>query len=166
MAQPVNFTPEEIDQLQRLRASILDFREMVALLPANQRSTDHNRQFNQLRDEARTLLKGEFTSKVPKAITGDVVADRSITMVVVLGVILALTGLGINAVILDDVIINSVGFCIYGGGLLLTIGAFVVLLLRHFRRRTSSMDNLRKHSDLLLYQIDHRLKMLGIEVTG
>ena len=164
MTQPVSFTPEEIGQLQKLRASILDFREMVALLPPNQRSAEHNQQFNQLRDEAKTLLKGQFTSKVPKAITGDVTADRSLTLIVILGVILALVGLGVNSVILDDVIINSVGFCIYGGGLLLIIGAFVVFLLRHLRRRTSSMDDLRKRSDLLLYQIDHRLKMQGIEV--
>ena len=164
MAQPTDFSAQDIDQLQRLRASILDFREMVALLPPKERSPEHNQQFNQLRDETKVALKGKFTTKVPQAITGDVTTDRSISMIVIAGVILALLGLGVNSIVLEDVVINSLGFCVYGVGLLLIIGAFVVLTMRNMRRRVSNMDDLRQRSDLLLYQIDHRLKMQGIEV--
>ncbi len=168
MVQPrqFNLTSEEIDQFQRLRASLLDFREMAALLPPKERSPEHNQQFNQLRQDTLTLLKGRFTSKVPKAITGNVSTDRSISLIVILGVILALLGLGVNSIILEDVIVNSIGFCIYGGGLLLIIGAFVVLVMRNYRQRVSSMNDLRQRSDLVLYQIDHRLKMAGVEIQS
>jgi len=163
MTEPVqiNFTPEEIDRLQRFRASVADFLGMVAALPADQRSPEHNQQFNQLRTEAREVLKGDFTTKVPQAITGDVTTDRSVSVIVIVGVILALLGLGINSIILEDVVINSIGCLVSSGGMLLVIGGFVVLNTKNIRQRVSNMEDLRRRSDLLLYQVDHRLRMIG-----
>ncbi len=43
--------------------------------------------------------------------------------------------------------------------MLFVIGAFVVLSTRYLRERVSNIEDLRRHCDLLLYQIDHRLKM-------
>jgi hypothetical protein len=160
----LDFTPAELDQILQLRASILDFREIIASLPAGLRRAEYNEQFNQLRLEARPWLNGHFTSNVPRAITGDISTDRSLFVMATLGVIMALTGLGVNSIILDDVIFNSVGFCVYGAGMLFVIGAFGVLITRHLRERVSNIEDLRRHCDLLLYQIDHRLKMFESEV--
>ena len=52
-----SLTQETLDQLQRLRISVLAFQNVVAPLPANEHSNAHNEQFNQLRLEAKTLLK-------------------------------------------------------------------------------------------------------------
>ncbi len=155
-------TVEEIEQLQLLRVSVLDFRMMVSALPAKDRSPEHNDQFNKLRVNTGMLLKSQFTTKISPAITGDVTTDRSINLIVILGVILALIGLGVNSVILEDVIINSGGCCVSSGGMLLIIGGFFTLVTRNRRQRVSNMDDLRQRSDLLLYQIDHRLKMSGV----
>jgi len=106
------------------------------------------------------VLKGDFTTKVPKAITGDVSTDRSVSVIVLVGVILALLGLGINSIILEDVIINSIGCLISTGGMLLVIGGFFVLSAKNIRQRVSNMEGLRQRCDLLLYQIDHRLSMV------
>ncbi len=164
MVQPHQavLTAEEIQQLQQLRASILDFRTMVASLSGKERSPEHNDQFNKLRADTRILLRGQFTSKIPQAITGDVTTDRSVNLIVILGVILALMGLGVNSVILEDVIVNSVGCCVSSGGMLLIIGGFFALMTRNTRQRVSNMNDLCQHSDLLLYQIDHRLRMSGV----
>ncbi len=166
MVQPMHYTLtlEEVSGLQQLRASILDFREMVALLSAQDRSPEHNQQFNELRQETHTLLKGQFVTNVPKAITGDATTDRSINIIVIFGVILALLGLGINAIVLDDVVVNSLGCCVSSGGMLLVIAAFAVLATKNARQRVSTMADLRQRSDLLLYQIDHRLKTAGVGV--
>lgn len=155
----LNFTPAELDQLLQLRTSILDFRQIIASLPADLRSAEYSQQFNQLRLEAGPWLRGHFATNVPRAITGDISTDRSLSVMAMLGVIMALTGLGVNSIILDDVIFNSIGFCVYGGGMLFVIGAFVVLSTRYLRERVSNIEDLRRHCDLLLYQIDHRLKM-------
>jgi hypothetical protein len=155
----VTFTPQEINQLQQFRASVAEFREMVAAAPANERNPEYNQQFNQLRQEAHHLLKGRFVTAVPKAITGDVTTDRSISVIVIAGVILALLGLGINSIILEDVIINSVGCLVSSGGMLLVIGGFVVLSAKNMRQRVSNMDSLRQRANLLLYQVDHHLRM-------
>lgn len=156
-----NLTSQELDQLQQLRASVSEFKRMVDMLPSDVRSAEYNAQFNQLRLEARALLKGGFTRDVPKAITGDTTRDRSLTIIVILGVILALTGLGVNSIILDDVLVNSLGCCISSGGMLLVVGTFVALVVRNIRERTTDMDDLRQRCDLLLYQIDHRLNMIN-----
>lgn len=162
-SRPVNvsFTPQEIANLQKFRNSVAEFKEIVSALPGDMRSPEHNEQFNQLRAEAKTLLKGNFVTKVPKAITGDVTTDRSVSVIVIVGVILALLGLGINSIILEDVIINSIGCLISSGGMLLVIGGFVVLNLKNMRQRVSDTDALRQRCDLLLYQVDHRLRMLN-----
>lgn len=155
----VNFTPQELQQLRQFRASVADFRDMVTTAPPDQRSPEHNEQFNRLREEAKVRLKGYFVTPVPKAITGDVSTDRSVSVVVIAGVILALLGLGINSIILEDVIINSLGCLISSGGMLLVIGSFVVLSSKNMRQRVSNMDDLRQRADLLLYQVDHYLRM-------
>ena len=164
MVQPTNFTPKELDQLQQLRTWVLDFREMVNMLPAEISSAEHNQQFNQLYTDVKPLLKDQAMVIVPKAITGDLNTDRSLSIVVVLGVIMALIGIGINAVILDDVFVNSLGCCISSGGMLFVIGAFGVLTMKHYRQRTSNMADLRQRCDLLLYQIDYHLQKVGIEI--
>ncbi len=165
MAQSTQFnaTPEELDQLRQFRASASKFKEMVILLPDDTRSAEHNQQFNQLRSDARALLKSDFADKVPRAITGDVTTDRTVSIVVILGVIMALIGLGVNAVILDDVVVNSLGCCVSSGGMLFIIGAFVILVMKHYRQRVSNVEELHRRCDLLLYQIDHRLQMSGVD---
>ena len=155
----VSFTPQEINQLHRFRDSVAEFREMVAAAPAQERNPEYNQQFNQLHQEAHGLLQGQFVTPVPKAITGDVTTDRSVSVIVIAGVILALLGLGINSIILEDVIINSVGCLVSSGGMLLVIGGFVVLSTKNMRQRVSNMDSLRQRADLLLYQVDHHLRM-------
>lgn len=162
--EPAQFdlTAEAGNQLQQLRMSVANFRAMLASLPDEDRSVEHNEQFNQFRKEAMTLLGGEFSEEVPRAITGDVTTDRSLSLIVVLGVILALTGLGINAIILEDVLVNSLGCCISSGGMLLVIGAFGVLGMKNYRERVNSIAQLRERCDLLLLQLDHRLRMGGM----
>jgi hypothetical protein len=164
MTEPVQFdlSLEQVEQLRQMRGTLSGFRAMLATLPDQKRSVEHNQQFNQLRLETKTLLKGAFTEDVPKAITGDVTTDRSLSLIVVLGAILALVGLGINSVILDDVTINSLGCCISSGGMLLLIGAFVVLARKNMQERVNSISELRDRCDLLLLEIDHRLKMAGV----
>jgi hypothetical protein len=158
----IEFTPEALGQLQLLRGSILDFKAILEALPETERSPDLNQQFNQFRLETRALLGDSLSEEVPRAITGDVTTDRKISLVVIFGVILALTGLGINTVILEDVLVNSLGCCISSGGMLLVIGGFVVLSLKHAKARISTVADLSQLNDLLLLQIDHRLKMAGV----
>ena len=161
--EPVHFNPAtgNIGQLQQLRMSVADFRAMLASLPEDERSVEHNEQFNQFRKETMALLGRDVGEEVPRAITGDVTTDRSISLIVILGVILALTGLGINAIILEDVIVNSLGCCVSSGGMLLVIGAFGVLAMKNYRERVNDIAQLRERCDLLLLQIDHRLRMGG-----
>ena len=162
--EPAQFNPVagQANQLQQLRMSVADFRAMLASLPDENRSVEHNEQFNQFRSEAVTLLGGELSEDVPKAITGDVTTDRSLSLIVILGVILALTGLGVNAIILESVIINSLGCCVSGGGTLLVIGAFGVMAMKNYRERVNNIAQLRERCDLLLLQLDHRLRMGGM----
>lgn len=157
-----NTVAGQATQLQQLRMSVADFRAMLASLPDENRSVEHNEQFNQFRSEAVTLLGGELSEDVPKAITGDVTTDRSLSLIVILGVILALTGLGVNAIILESVIINSLGCCVSGGGTLLVIGAFGVMAMKNYRERVNNIAQLRERCDLLLLQLDHRLRMGGM----
>lgn len=158
----IEFAPEALGQLQLLRGSILDFKAILEAMPETERSSELNQQFNQFRRETRTLLDDSFSEDVPRAVTGDVATDRKIFLVVIFGVILALAGLGLNAVILEDVLVNSLGCCISSGGMLLVIGGFAGLSMRHARERISTVADLSQLSDLLLLQIDHRLKMAGV----
>jgi hypothetical protein len=152
---------EEVNQLYIFRNSIAQFRVLLDTLPADERSMEHNKQFNELRSEAQALLKTPFTENVPRAITGNTNTDRSISAIVVVGALLALVGFGINSLILEDLIVNSLGCCISSGGLLLVIGAFVVLAMKNVRERVTSVTDLSYQTDLLLYQVDHRLAMIG-----
>jgi hypothetical protein len=161
MTDPVQFelTVEEVARLQQLWSSVSDFRDLLDSLADTLRSVEHNQQFNQFRLETKALLGGTLTEDIPQAITGDVTTDRSISLIVILGVILALVGLGINAIILEDVLVNSLGCCISSGGMLLVVGAFVVLSMKNARQRVNNIADLRRRCDLLLLQIEHRVKM-------
>ena len=167
MEEPIqsNLTDEEIERLRQLYTSLLDFRAMVAALPPEERSPEHNQQFNELRREAKAIIGGSAMEEIPRAMTGDYEKDRQLSILVIGGVILALLGLGINAIILEDVVINSVGCCISSGGMLLVVGSLVVLL-RNMRRRASTMGDLQQRCDLLLHQIDHRLRMAGVDISA
>ena len=156
-----SYSPDELDHLKKFRGSVADFKELIGALPPEDRSVDHNRQFNELRSEGEALLKSPFTEDVPKASLGGMGDSGPISVIVLLGVILALLGLGINAIILEDLLINSLGCCVSSGGMLLLIGALGVLLNKNIRNRTTASADLNYQCDLLLYQIDHRLAMIG-----
>jgi hypothetical protein len=153
------FTSDDLSQLKKIRKSVADFKAMLDSLPASSRNLEYNSQFNELRSEAKALLKGPFTEDVPRAITGDVSRDRSLSVVVILGVVLALIGFGVNSIILEDVLVNSLGCCVSSGGMLLVLGALGVMLMRNVRERVTTVDQLSYRCDLLLYQLDHRLYM-------
>jgi hypothetical protein len=163
-----NFTQAKLDRLQRLRVSVLAFQNAIAPLPANEQSNARNEQFNQLCLEAKTIL-GErgFDTKVPRAITEDMLVEHSqkviiprLSPIVVFGVILALLGLGINSIVLEDLIINSLACLVSSAGMLLVIGAFVVLGMTNLqqRRLTNFGDLYQRCGDLLL-EINHALNM-------
>lgn len=160
-----SFTSQELDQLQRLRVSVLAFQNMIAALPADEQNNARNEQFNQLRLEARALLKDRgFEKKVARAVTQDILSERQqsvilprLSGIVMFGVILALLGLGINAVILDDLIINSLGCLISSGGMALVIGALLVWTWTNSRRRLSTLGELYLNGNALLYEIHHAL---------
>ncbi len=161
------YTPQELDRLQRLRASVLAFQNTIAPLAADIENNAYNEQFNQLRLEAKALLKDSgFDKKVTRAVTEEVLVERSqkvvfprLAAIALGGVILALIGLGVNSVILDDVIVNSVGCCVSSGGMLLVIGAFVVWGAINTRRRVSNLGDLYLRCENLLYQLNHALNM-------
>ena len=177
MTEPVQpkLSLDTQDRLQRLRVSVLAFQSEIAPLPADQQSNPRNEQFNQLRLEAIALLKeADFDKQVPKAKTADTVTDRSqrtliprLSAIVILGVILALFGLGINSIILEDLIINSLGCLISTGGMLLIIGAFVVLGVSQMksRQRLTNYGELYQHCNELLYEIHHALNMTIPDVS-
>jgi hypothetical protein len=165
MGEPL--TPQTLEQLQRLRVSVQAFQKMVAPLPANNRLNPYNEQFNQLRLEAQALLKQpDFDQKVAPAVTEEMLTERfqaiipRLFSVVLLGVMLALVGLGVNSIILDEEIIY-LGCCVSSGGILLIMGAFVVFGIANLRRRrVSDMGDLYVRCEALLYQIDHTLHMV------
>jgi hypothetical protein len=163
-----NLSPEILNRLQRLRISILAFQNEIAPLPAGEQSNARNEQFNQLRLEARALLKEqEFDKRAPRAVTEDVLAERGqkvivprLSVIVVLGVILALLGFGVNSIFLDDWVV-IVGCLTSTGGMLLIIGAFVVLTMTSLgsTRRLTNFGDLYQHCNMLLYEINHALNM-------
>lgn len=160
-------TTQDIDQLQRLRASILAFQRSIAALPADQQSNPHNEQFNNLRLRVKALLnEPEFDKKVAPAVTEEMLADRfpsvvlpRVSMVVLLGVMLALTGLGVNSVILEYPLVNGIACCVSSGGMLLVMGSFVVLGMGSSRRRLTNLGDLYQRCSSLLYAVDHTLTM-------
>lgn len=161
------FTPQELDQLQQIRLSLLAFQSTFATLPADEQNDARNEQFNQIRLEAKALLRDrDFDKKVPKAITQDTLAERSqrvimprLSGIVMFGVILALLGLGINAIILEDVIINSLACLISSGGMALVVGAFVVWAITMARGRVSNLGDLYLRSNALLFEIEQALNL-------
>lgn len=165
-AIPSGYTAEEIRYLQRLRSSVGDLQTAIAPLAADARSDTYNEQFNQLRLEVKALLKDpEFEQKVPRAITEVMWTERSqrtifprLSVITFLGVILALVGLGVNSIILEDVVVNSLGCCVSGGGMLLVIGSFAVWSLTSTRRRLTNMGDLYARCEVLLAEIDNTLE--------
>lgn len=158
---PAGHSQTAVDQLTAMRHSVVQFKALVDGLPPERRSLEHNQQFNELRAETRALLQTPFTHKIPRAITGDLNRDRTLSLVVVFGVILTLLGLGVNSVILESLLVNSLGCLVSSGGMLLIIGAFGVMVARNVRERVTDAGELSYRCDLLLYQLDHRLAMLG-----
>jgi hypothetical protein len=161
-------TPEKLDQLQRLRLSIISFQNEIAPLPAGDQSNEHNEQFNHLRLEAKALLEdSEFDRKVPHAITEALATQRSqrkiaprLSTIMILGVVLALLGLGVNSVILEDVFINSLGCLVSTLGMLLVVGALVVSGMNALPQRgLTSFGDLYQLCQSLLFAINHVLNM-------
>jgi hypothetical protein len=163
----LSFTPQELDQLQQVRLSLLAFINTIAPLPADEKNDARSAQFNQIRLEAKALLREhDFDKRVPKAITQDVLAERSqrvilprLSGIVMFGVILALLGLGINSIILEDLLINSLACLISSGGMALVFGAFVVWAITMLRGRLSNLGDLYLRSNALLYEIEQALNM-------
>lgn len=156
-----NFTQQELNDLQRLRALAFAFQRMIANLDANEQNNDHNEQFNKIRAETKTILNRRgLNIEAPQAVTSTVLAQRNqkvsmrLSGIVIFGVLLALLGLGINSIILEDVIINSLGCLISTGGILLIIGALVVLGVNSTRRQLTNLGDLYVRCDALLHQLD------------
>ncbi len=163
LSQP-NFTQQELLDLQRLRALTFAFLQMIANLDANEQNNDHNEQFNKIHAETKAILsRYGLKLDVPRAVTTSVVAERGqkvstrLSGIVILGVILVLLGLGINSIILEDVIINSLGCLISTGGMLLVVGAFVVWGATAGRRKLTNLGDLYLRGDGLLQQLDQIL---------
>lgn len=163
-----SFTQSELDRLQRLRVSVLAFQNAVAPLPASEQSNARNEQFNQLCLEAKAILgKPGFDTRVTRAITEDMLIERfqkvvipRLSAIVVFGVILALFGLGINSIILEDLIINSLACLVSSAGMLLIIGAFVVLGMTNLKQqRLTNFGDLYQRCGDLLHEINHALNM-------
>jgi hypothetical protein len=163
----LSLTTQELDQLQKVRLAMVAFQESIASLPADEQNNDRNEQFNQLRLEARAVLKErDFDQKVPKAISQEVLIERSqrtilprLSGILIFGVILALLGLGVNSIILDDLIINSLACLVSSGGMALVIGAFVVWAITNSRGRLSNLGDLYLRSNTLLSEIDQALDL-------
>jgi hypothetical protein len=169
-----NFTPQALDQLQRLRVSVLAFQNAIAPLPAGEQSNARNEQFNQLRLEAKALLKESgFDERVPEAVTDDLLTVRfqkiiipRLSAIVFLGVILALLGLGINSIFVD-LSVSILACLVSSGGMLLIIGAFAVLGMTNFRRQRNltNFGDLYQRTEGLLYEINHALNMAIPDLT-
>ncbi|MCK6630274.1 MAG: hypothetical protein L6R45_34510 [Anaerolineae bacterium] len=166
-AVQLDFTPQELDQLQQVRLSVLAFQRAIATLPADEYNEARSEQFNQIWLEAKAILnEPDFDKKIPRAMTKDLLAERSqrvimsrLSGIVMFGVILALLGLGVNSIILDDFIINSLGCLVSTGGMLLIIGAFVVWAVNSMRGRVSNLGDLYLSSNALLVEIENVLNL-------
>lgn len=162
----IRLTKQDLDRLQRLRASVMAFQNTIAPMPANQHNDNYGEQFNLLRLEAQTILKiPDFERYVDEAVTRLDLQDGRQAMlprlyiVVMLGVMFALSGLGFNYIIQDDFYLNSLGCLISSGGMFLVMGAFAILSLSGSSRRLSNLGDVYQRCDALLAQINHTLNM-------
>ncbi len=162
-------TQPQIVKLQRIRSSVLALRDQISALPAKERNNAHNEQFNQLRLEAKALLQSpNFDKQVPRAVTEAAQAERArrktiprLFMVITLGVILALLGLGINAIILEDVIVNSIGCVISTIGFFMVMASFGVFQASQVRRRDTNYGELYAQCETLLGLINQAIGQFG-----
>lgn len=162
----IRLTKQDLDRLQRLRASVMAFQNTIAPMPANQHNDNYGEQFNLLRLEAQTILKiPDFERYVDEAVTRlDLQDGRQallprLYIVVMLGVMFALSGLGFNYIIQNDFYLNSLGCLISSGGMFLVMGAFAILSLSGSSRRLSNLGDVYQRCDALLAQINHTLNM-------
>ncbi len=160
----VNNATHELDELKQIRNLVHAFQQMIAHLDASERNNDFNEQFNKFRFQAKSLLHdNSFESQVPKAVSSGSLAERAqktnvrLSVIVFVGVLLALVGLGINSIILDDFWVNSLGCLISTGGTLLVMGAFVVLGITAGRRKLTDLGQLYQLCDVLLVKVDSAL---------
>ncbi|MDM8530561.1 hypothetical protein QUF63_05270 [Anaerolineales bacterium HSG25] len=170
--QQPSLTRQDLDQLQHLRASVVAFQTMIAPLPASHKDDNHNEQFNQLRLEVQARLKDpNFDKKISSATTETLVRQgRSGRLsylwgVVILGVILALFGLGFNSLFSDSL---SLAFgCLTSlMGMFLVMGALVAWSMSNLSRsKTSNMGDIYQRCDSLRYQIEHTLTMAIPELS-
>ncbi|MDM8528106.1 hypothetical protein QUF58_07820 [Anaerolineales bacterium HSG24] len=170
--QQPSLTRQDLDQLQHLRASVVAFKTMIAPHHATHKDDNHNEQFNQLRLEAQARLKDpDFDKKVSPAITESMIRQgRSGRLsylwgVVILGVILALIGLGFNSIFVDGL---SIAFgCLTSlMGMFLVIGALMAWSMSNLgRSRSSNMGDIYQRCDSLRYQIEHTLTMAIPELS-
>ncbi|MEM7347243.1 MAG: hypothetical protein AAF485_23640 [Chloroflexota bacterium] len=158
------FTQQDIDRLNHLRALLVAFQKNISKLAADEQNSPHNEEFNRVRFETKSLLKDSgFDKNVPKAVTSEVLAERSTKSVkrffsiVTLGTVLALIGLGINSIILEDVIINSVACVVSLAGIILIFAAFGVSGFTG-RRNITDIGDLYTLGDALLQQMDQGLR--------
>ncbi|MFN8454313.1 MAG: hypothetical protein U0401_06500 [Anaerolineae bacterium] len=159
-----SLTSLELDQLQQVRALVLAFQNVIATLPAEEQNDARNEQFNRLRLEAKALLKErDFDHKVSKAVTQEGLLSRQRAIsprllgIVIFGVILALLGLGINSIILEDFVINSLACLVSTGGMALIAGAFMVWLWSNARQRLSNLGELYLGCTAMLEEINRAL---------
>ena len=109
-----NFSQQDLNELQRLRALTFAFQRMIANLDANEQNNEYNEQFNKILADTRNILRRYGLGlDAPRVVSSGVLAERGqkistrLTGIVIFGVMLALVGLGINSIILEDVIINK-----------------------------------------------------------
>ncbi len=168
MSEPLQIplTKHDIDRLQRLRASVIAFQNMIAPLPANQYNEGYGEQFNRLRLETEAILKiPEFETYVPPLITKQDLRRREqaalplVYLSVITGVVIALMGLGLNYIIQNEPTTNTIGCLISTGGTFLVIGSYIALVLVGSRRNSSNLGDIYQRCETLLYQINHALSM-------
>jgi hypothetical protein len=159
-----NISSPDLDELLRLRALAFAFQRMIANLDANEQNNDYNERFNRIHGQTKAILsKYDLKLTVPRVVTTGVLAERGqkvstrLTGIVIFGVMLALVGLGINSIILEDVIINSLGCLISSGGMLLVIGALAVWGVTSGRRKLDNLGDVYLHCEMLLQQLDQVL---------
>jgi hypothetical protein len=162
--QPTLSRPE-LSKLRQLRAEVLAFQTKIAPLPAKDFSNDDNEKFNQLRREVKVVLKeAGFDKEVPRATTTANQFERVQKVIVprlfgimTIGVFLALVGLGVNSIILDQLLVNVMACLISSTGMLLVIGTFVVYQVNQSRNRLSNYADLYQRCEALLAQIHSTL---------
>lgn len=168
-SQPL-LSAQDLAKLRRLRASVLAFQTKIAPLPAQEFNDADNEQFNQFRRETKIILKSAgFDREVPRAITQETRTERVQKVLVprlfgimTIGVFLVLVGLGVNSIILDQLIINVMSCLVSSTGMLLVIGTFVVYQINQSSSRLSNYADLYQRCEALLGQIDAALAAAGV----